>query len=183
MCRAHQDQRRSEITTSRSGLPNVFGHSTERCSAGTAERTCYKAEAVVDVARKAAAHIGNDDVELIGGSSRIPLIQKALKQGLKVPAVRRSLQAEEAIAVGAAYGVQLLLNQSRLRPVNVSGDGELFNVTLKCGNETQTRVGDATAVVEVGAFRRIRISPFSDWDDEISLLRGSCRGGEEGAAR
>jgi hypothetical protein len=38
--------------------------------------------------------------------------------------------------VGAAYGVQLLLNQSRLRPVNLSGDGGLFNVTLKCGNET-----------------------------------------------
>jgi hypothetical protein len=41
MSRAHQTKRQSDITTSRSGLPNVFGHSTERCSTDTAERTCW----------------------------------------------------------------------------------------------------------------------------------------------
>jgi hypothetical protein len=94
------------------------------------------AQAVVEIAKKASAGVSVNEVEVIGGSSRIPLVESALKLALKVRSVGRSLPADDAIALGAAHAIQQSLNQSVRRPLNVSQGGQLFNISMLLGDGT-----------------------------------------------
>jgi hypothetical protein len=94
------------------------------------------AQAVVNVAKKASAGISVNEVELLGGSSKIPLIESALKLALKVGSVGRSLPADDAIVLGAAHAIQTSLNQSVRGPPDVSQGGQLFNISMILGEGT-----------------------------------------------
>jgi hypothetical protein len=90
-------------------------------------------ESVLKVARKASDGIGFDEVELIGGSSVIPSLQKLLKTALKVSNLGTTLNPIEAAAIGGGHLLQRRLNCSFLPFVNVTHGFQLFDVDVQNG--------------------------------------------------
>jgi hypothetical protein len=83
--------------------------------------------AVVAVARNASHEIEVDEVELIGGASKMPAIQSALTKALRKK-LYFNLNADEAIALGAGY--------QRSHPKAAIYDNvQPFKINLTCGWE------------------------------------------------
>ncbi|KAK4530981.1 hypothetical protein CCYA_CCYA06G1838 [Cyanidiococcus yangmingshanensis] len=76
------------------------------------------AERVVEVVQRAAAGSSESQtvqsIELIGGGSRVPLIQSLLEQTIRLP-VRRTLNTDECIARGCALQAAILAPGYRVR--------------------------------------------------------------------
>jgi molecular chaperone DnaK (HSP70) len=87
-------------------------------------------DAVVKVAVRASTGVMVDEVELIGGSSKLRVIDTALKKALNGKLVGHSLDPDFAIATGGAYALQFALNQSQLPPVNLSTPFSLHDVSF-----------------------------------------------------
>jgi hypothetical protein len=96
------------------------------------------ADAVAKVVSEASQGLTVDSVELIGGSSRLPVLETVLKKTLNVDSIGRSLDCEAAIAIGGAYVTQFSLNQSRLPRPNLVTPNSLHTIFFVQGNEDDT---------------------------------------------
>lgn len=88
-------------------------------------------DTVIDIAKAAAKSIRPKDIEIIGGSSRLIFIQKALSEAFKVDAVGHLLNPDESIALGAAYYLQDEQGVSRLGEISIEVPQSLYSVTLR----------------------------------------------------
>jgi hypothetical protein len=93
-------------------------------------------DVVVRVARAASEGVKVDAIELIGGSSKLSLVEAALKRSLGDLVIGRSLDPDSAVALGGAYALQFALNQSSVQPVNVTTAGSLHNVSFVQNQDT-----------------------------------------------
>ncbi|OHT05286.1 hypothetical protein TRFO_26971 [Tritrichomonas foetus] len=99
-----------------------------------------------------------DEIELMGGTSRIPIIQTHL-QSLVRKQIGHSMNGDEVIAMGAGYYAQYRQNQSKYQPiqlvnnyplysVNVIGNNQVLEVCVKgkkCKNEL-TLIGNTSQI-------------------------------------
>ncbi|EAX93479.1 dnaK protein [Trichomonas vaginalis G3] len=71
-------------------------------------------DSVLNVIRLACRHFYPQEVEILGGSSRIPYIADSIREALHI--VNHSLNSDEAIAYGTGTVAQQILERSLLRP-------------------------------------------------------------------
>lgn len=81
----------------------------ERLTTDLVEVTIGHVQKAIDDAKLTKADI--DEVVLIGGSTRMPLVQRKLQQFFDGRELCRSINADEAVAMGAAYQAALLTGQ------------------------------------------------------------------------
>lgn len=97
----------------------------------------------MDVIKEASEGIEYDDIEIIGGSSRIPILQTRLQEELNITALGHSLNADEVLATGCGYSAQfyaglskyqrtIIIEKAPLMPANLYFD----NQSLPICNET-----------------------------------------------
>jgi hypothetical protein len=99
--------------------------------------------AILKLARNASRGISVDEIELIGGSSRLPTLPEAIAQGFQNAKVLRSLDADTALATGA--GLRILKPDQKVESraqlfgadVSLNWDSEVLCVP---GEPCQARV-------------------------------------------
>lgn len=95
------------------------------------------AQAVIDVAKQATNNIDFDDIELIGGSSRIPIIERALTKVFKnVQKIGHALNPDEAIAIGSNYYTQQIFNISKFKKVTIIDNATIYSIDMLTNDET-----------------------------------------------
>jgi hypothetical protein len=102
------------------------------------------AAAAVSVAVNASRNIRFDELELLGGSSRVPIVVDSLKKALGVEEFE-SPSVEEAIAVGAGIGKYEVLNRAQLFQVEIVTSNESIPVCTigqECLPEVPVRVNE-----------------------------------------
>lgn len=86
---------------------------------------------IVNVVSKASNNLTIDDCELIGGSSRLPFIQKAFERhNLSHLKLGRKLNTDETLAIGGCYYSQYMRELSRFSPVVVYDYSSIYTITL-----------------------------------------------------
>lgn len=81
-----------------------------------------------DVARKASKNIQFDDIEIIGGTSKIEYVVKSLSEVLHHK-ILQSLPAEESLAIGAGYSNSFRHND-RFVPVEITEEKSVYSIEL-----------------------------------------------------
>ncbi|OHT05114.1 hypothetical protein TRFO_27296 [Tritrichomonas foetus] len=61
-----------------------------------------------------------DSLELLGGCSRIPLIQETLKKAANMVKLNRTMNSDEALAIGAGYFGAAMKDNFEIKPVKIS---------------------------------------------------------------
>lgn len=88
-------------------------------------------ESLVRVVSRASANLTINDCELIGGSSRLPFIQKAFEMNnLTHLKIGRKLNADETLAIGAGYYSQFIRELSRFSPIVTYDIASPYTITL-----------------------------------------------------
>lgn len=124
------------------------------------------AKAVIDVAKKASDGIQFDDLEIIGGSSRIPFLQDAIKQTFRIDNIGHSLNADEAIVFGAAYQTQYSMKVSQFKQVVIEDLVQPFRVEMEADDKNLTLCEPGKpCVTNVSLTRNV-------WDVTIRYLEG-----------
>lgn len=94
------------------------------------------AQSVIDVAKEATNKIEFDDIELIGGSSRIPIFDFALKKVFKsIQKVGHSLNPDDAFAIGGNYYLQQLFNISKFKKVTINDNATIYSIDMIVNDE------------------------------------------------
>lgn len=98
-------------------------------------------EAVREVVEEAStsknSKLDFDEIELIGGSSRIPYIQNHLQTIIKkLPkhsktTIGHSLNADETLAIGAGYYSQYRQNQSPFQPIEIVDKYPIYTIIIR----------------------------------------------------
>lgn len=88
----------------------------------------------IETAKKASDGIEFDDIEVIGGSSRVPIILSSIQQAFNVSFVGHSLNADEALCAGAGYSSQFQNGISKFQKVVLNTPYSSYNVSLKLSN-------------------------------------------------
>lgn len=100
------------------------------------EKLTSAVKEVIDEATK-NSNIAFDEIELIGGSSRIPIIQSHLQSIInQIPkhgktTIGHSLNADETLAIGAGYYSQYLQNQSQYQPIEIIDQYPIYTIIIK----------------------------------------------------
>lgn len=75
-------------------------------------------------------HMKYDEVEIIGGSSRLPFIASFLSEEFNMTQIGHSLNADEALAIGAGYYSQFVTDTSRFETIRVEDYASAYNITM-----------------------------------------------------
>mmetsp|Transcript_14695 Transcript_14695/g.32291 ORF Transcript_14695/g.32291 Transcript_14695/m.32291 type:complete len:1016 (-) Transcript_14695:183-3230(-) len=94
-----------------------------------------------------------DSVEVVGGVSRVPWIQRALKEAFDGRELRTTLNADEAVARGCAWQAAMLSPHVRLEQIPVQ---ECGNAAVWLEWEESVDI-EAEGVQEVGSRRRLLV--------------------------
>ncbi|OHT02013.1 hypothetical protein TRFO_30965 [Tritrichomonas foetus] len=103
------------------------------------------AQAIVNIAKESSKNLQFDDIELIGGSSRMPIIELALRKSFhinqdskdpNIKTIGHSLNADEAIAIGAGYFTQQILKVSKFKPVKIIDNATIYSIDMLTNDET-----------------------------------------------
>lgn len=87
--------------------------------------------ALIKVVQRASSNLTIDDCELIGGSSRLPFIQKYFeKHNLTHIKLGRKMNADETLAIGGGYYSQFVRELSRFSPIEVFDLAAVYSVSL-----------------------------------------------------
>ena len=90
--------------------------------------------AVMNVIKEASQRIPYDDIEVVGGSSRVPAVSEAIKN-IKEDIVKHSLNSDETIAQGAAYMQQFYHGISIYRSLYASSNYSVHNIFMESDGE------------------------------------------------
>jgi molecular chaperone DnaK (HSP70) len=94
------------------------------------------AERIKNVVTKALANVERiDAVELIGGANRVPFVQQIIKQAVGGVNLGFSLNADEAISLGAAFHAASLGSSFRVKKYDIVD--RHYGVQFKVGEQTQ----------------------------------------------
>ncbi|KAH0786044.1 Hypoxia up-regulated protein 1 [Histomonas meleagridis] len=91
---------------------------------------------LIQVAKKASEGIEFDEIELLGGSSRLPIVISSLKEAFNVTFIGHSLNADESFAIGSVYYSQTYNNVSRFSPLEIDSNYSFYTIYGTYGNET-----------------------------------------------
>lgn len=92
------------------------------------------ADEVMNTISEAVGNMKIDDIEVIGGSSRIPLIANSIKE-LQDDILRHSLNSDEAIAQGLAYYQQFIHGISIYRPITTRNNYSSLSIAMKSDDD------------------------------------------------
>jgi hypothetical protein len=112
------------------------------------------AELIADViatAKEALSGITVDDFEVIGGSSRLPQLQADVQAALGFNSTGHSLNADEALALGAGYHAQFHAGKSQYQRVLINDSFPIYTVSAVFGNtsiQVSARGGNVTNEVQ-----------------------------------
>ena len=95
-------------------------------------------QTVINVSKQASNEIVFDDIEIIGGSSRIPYVQSSIQNAFGVENLGHSLNSDEALAAGAAYYAQFKAGKSKFRSVSISSQNSIYDITLSINHKNFT---------------------------------------------
>jgi molecular chaperone DnaK (HSP70) len=90
----------------------------------------------IATAKSAAEGVLFDDLEIIGGSSRIPFLQSSLQAAFGLESIGHSLNSDEAVASGAGYHAQFRAGTSRYQRVLLNNSFPVHTMSLAAGNAT-----------------------------------------------
>jgi molecular chaperone DnaK (HSP70) len=90
---------------------------------------------VIGIAKSASENVTFDDLEIIGGSSRVPIVQSELQSALSVP-IGHCLNADEAIALGGGYFAQIHAGPSRFQRVEINNSAVVYGLSAVVGDES-----------------------------------------------
>ncbi|OHS97936.1 hypothetical protein TRFO_35731 [Tritrichomonas foetus] len=88
-------------------------------------------KSIIEVSRNASNGIEFDDIEVIGGSSRVPIVLSSIQNEFNVSFIGHSLNADEAIAMGAGYYAQFRSGVSRYQQIQINSPSSIYNISLK----------------------------------------------------
>lgn len=86
--------------------------------------------ATLEVMKQATNGIKYNEIEIVGGSSRFPLLLSTVQSNYKSKTLGKSLNADEALAFGAGYAVQYEAKLSAFKPLVIFDENPLFSVKL-----------------------------------------------------
>jgi molecular chaperone DnaK (HSP70) len=98
---------------------------------------------VIATAKSAASGLQIDELEVLGGCSRVPIINSSLPAALEFEAAGHSLNSDEAIVMGAGYHAQFEVGTSRYQRVLLNNSFPVPLTTLSAGNVSYPIVTDA----------------------------------------
>ncbi|OHT00598.1 hypothetical protein TRFO_32714 [Tritrichomonas foetus] len=94
----------------------------------------YLIDATVAIARNASTGIQYDDIEIIGGSSKIPYVTKSISEVLRQK-IKQTLPAEETLVLGAGYS-NAFRHNDRYVSVEMFEEKSLYTIKLTTLNDT-----------------------------------------------
>ncbi|OHT00451.1 hypothetical protein TRFO_32856 [Tritrichomonas foetus] len=90
----------------------------------------------LNVARNATHGMAFDEIEVIGGSSKIPKFVDSLRIGLSASSIGQSFDPEHALTKGAGYLLQFITEISKYPNVQISEPHSIFNISLLTMSES-----------------------------------------------
>lgn len=95
-----------------------------------------------------------DEVELMGGCSRIPFVQKELESILNPmkKAIGHSMNQDEVLAIGAGYYSQYQQKQSKYQPIEFINNQPIYSVSIVTQSQTVDlcqRTGSCTKEIQL----------------------------------
>ena len=108
------------------------------------EKLAHAVKETINEATK-DSNIAFDEIELIGGSSRVPYIQSHIQSIIKqIPKhsktiIGHSLNADETLAIGAGYYSQYRQNQSQYQPIEIEDQYPVYTIIIKEFQESTSK--------------------------------------------
>lgn len=87
----------------------------------------------IEIAKNASKNIDVDSIEIIGGSSHIPIILYSIQNHFNSSHIGYSINADHSLCTGASYNSQIKDGINQLRDASIESFS-LYNVTLKLSN-------------------------------------------------
>lgn len=109
-----------------------------------------------------------DSIELLGGSTRVPFVKESLKYMSGMEKLNRTMNSEEAIALGAGYigaslSGQFVVKLCKIRPFS------LINVSMTDGNTTTPLFDEFSRIHEV----KILLFTVEDMPEKFTIISGN----------
>lgn len=90
----------------------------------------------IETARKASKNIKFDSIEIIGGSSRIPILTNTIKDAFNIESIGHSLNSDESLSIGGGYFSQFKNGISKFEKVNILNKISPYQVSLRTYENT-----------------------------------------------
>jgi hypothetical protein len=85
-------------------------------------------EATVEIAREAIKGVGFDEIEVIGGTSQIPIVRQAVAVALNASEIGTTLHPVTAVAIGGGCALQFALKTRSQNSVLLIDRAQLFDI-------------------------------------------------------
>lgn len=99
----------------------------------------------VSIAKKACENINITDIEIIGASSRVPILLSSIQEAFNVEQLGHSMNAEECVSIGGGYFVQFQAGISKYLKVTSYSPSSLYNITMKLSNNETYQICEYNA--------------------------------------